>query len=607
MYANAASRNLLKAWVRSTGDETLVYWRRLAMETLANGENQMLDIVCDRQVFEFTVVPILESGYVNLYGRDVTERDRVEQALRASEERYQNFISQSFEGISRTEFDQPIDTTLPVETQIDLIYENAYMAECNQALADMYHLPSAESFSGARLIDAHGGKDNPINRAAFRRLIENGYKSMGDETAEYRADGEPIWLLSNTVGTIENSHLVRLWGTALDITERKRADAALRESEQKMRAIVDAAPYGAHLYELHPDERLVFMGANPAADQILHVDHRQFIGRTIEEAFPPLGETEVPAAYRRVAATGEEFQMDQIAYDDAGISGAFELHAFQIGSNQMAVFFHDVTERKKMEEALRRLNEDLELRVVKRTQELAAANARLTELDQLKSKFVSDVSHELRTPIANLKLYIDLLERGKPEKQTQYIQTLHQQVRRVAALVDDILDLSRLEQRKEQGLIYRVVELNDVVGQVVQAHQPRAEADGLQLIFEPATPLPPVRADANQLAQVVTNLVANALSYTTAGYVRVSTFAQDAEVCLCVADSGSGIALEDLPHVFDRFYRGQYVLKNDVPGTGLGLAIVKEIVDLHEGRIEVDSQPDRGTTFRVWLPVVQNT
>jgi PAS domain S-box-containing protein len=665
--------------------------------------------------------------------RDITDRKGAEEALRTSEERYQNFISQSFEGISRTEFDHPIDITLPVETQIDLIYENAYMAECNQALAEMYRAPSVETFIGMRLIEAHGGKDNPVNRAAFRRLIENGYKSTGDETVEYRADGEPVWVLSNTVGTVENGYLIRLWGTALDITERKRTDAALQESEQKMRAIVEAAPFGAHLYELTPDDRLVFKGANHSADQILHVDHQQFIGRTLEEVFPPLVGTEIPAAYRRVAATGERYQLDQIAYDDSGISGAFELHAFQTGPRQMAVFFRDVTERKQMEDALRislekyrvlfesfplgisitdsagkilesnfeaekllgvpkaeherrtyfapewklvrangtpmpveeyasarallenrliqnvemgvikeqgvitwlsvtaapiplkgygvaiaygditrhkeiedeirRLNEDLEQRVVERTSELAAANARLTELDQLKSKFVSDVSHELRTPIANLKLYIDLLERGKPEKQVQYLQVLHQQVRRVAALVDDILDLSRLERRKEQGLIYQAVALNEVVDQVVLAHQPRAEADGLHLTFEPAASLPPVRADANQLAQVVTNLIANALSYTSAGYVRVSTYADNGAACLCVADSGSGIMPDDLPHVFERFYRGQHVLKNDVPGTGLGLAIVKEIIDLHEGRIEVDSQAGHGTTFRVWLPL----
>jgi signal transduction histidine kinase len=274
----------------------------------------------------------------------------------------------------------------------------------------------------------------------------------------------------------------------------------------------------------------------------------------------------------------------------------------------VAVAYGDITRNKEIEDEIRRLNEDLEQRVADRTRELAAANARLTELDQLKSKFVSDVSHELRTPIANLKLYIDLLKHGRPEKQAQYVAVLQQQVRRVVALVDDILDLSRLERRKEQGVMsYQPVRLNDVVNQVMLAHQPRAEADGLALTFEPASDLPLILGDANQLAQVITNLIANALSYTTAGYVRVSTYSQDERVCLCVEDSGSGIPAEDLPHIFDRFYRGRLVLKNDIPGTGLGLAIVKEIVDLHDGYIEIDSKPGQGTAFRVWLSVMQDT
>jgi signal transduction histidine kinase len=145
--------------------------------------------------------------------------------------------------------------------------------------------------------------------------------------------------------------------------------------------------------------------------------------------------------------------------------------------------------------------------------------------------------------------------------------------------------------------------VNAIVEQVVTAHRPRAEAAQLDLRLDFDPDLPWVQAAPDQLSRVVTNLVANAINYTQAGEVRVSTYRKEGRVCLDVRDTGIGIGPKDMPHLFERFYRGRQSSPLDIPGTGLGLAIVKEIVELHGGSVEVESRLGEGSTFRVWLPV----
>lgn len=268
-------------------------------------------------------------------------------------------------------------------------------------------------------------------------------------------------------------------------------------------------------------------------------------------------------------------------------------------------------ETAQLYDQLRSHAAEMEQRVGERTAELAAANdrlsqanERLTELDQLKSKFVSDVSHELRTPLTNLGLYLYLLERAKPEKREHYMATLKEQTVRLSQLIENILDLSRLDADTSQPE-FGPLAINAVVEQVIEVHQPRAESAGLELIFEPGVQLPLVRADTGQLVRVITNLLANALSYTPAGYIQVRTSLDPTrqQVCLVVEDSGIGISPEDMPHLFGRFYRGRRASQSDMPGTGLGLAIVKEIIDQHNGTIEVRSEVGKGSAFFVWLPL----
>ncbi|MFW6069112.1 MAG: ATP-binding protein, partial [Chloroflexota bacterium] len=250
------------------------------------------------------------------------------------------------------------------------------------------------------------------------------------------------------------------------------------------------------------------------------------------------------------------------------------------------------------------LMETLEQRVVERTRELAEANERLKELDRLKSKFVSDVSHELRTPITSLSLYLDLIERGSPERSERYWAVLRKQTERLNQLIEDILSLSRLQMGKVDATLMPV-DLNELVQEMVDVRREDFIAAGLSLEFEGDETLPPVSAQPELLSQVVDNLLSNAFNYTDDGVVRVRVFHDSAgeSACFSIRDSGAGIEPDDIPHIFERFYRGQFAAQSNIPGTGLGLTIVEEIVNLHQGQIDVSSELGKGTTFRVSLPL----
>ena len=228
---------------------------------------------------------------------------------------------------------------------------------------------------------------------------------------------------------------------------------------------------------------------------------------------------------------------------------------------------------------------------------------RQKELERLKDQFVSDVSHELRTPTTNIGLFLELLEDAPPEKGKEYLRIVREQAQLVRKLVEDVLDLSRLAIGRTRKVEFTSVDLNQVTEQVVNAHRPMADAAGLELRFIPEDGLPCMNGEQNQLARLITNLITNSVRYTLHGTVIIRTVGRNGCISLSVEDTGIGIEPEDLPHLFDRFYRGKQVRQSTIHGTGLGLAIVKEIVDLHEGKIEIHSQVGKGSIFNVNFPI----
>ena len=226
-----------------------------------------------------------------------------------------------------------------------------------------------------------------------------------------------------------------------------------------------------------------------------------------------------------------------------------------------------------------------------------------------KSDFVSMVSHELRTPMTSIKGYISLLRQGIAgpllPKQENFLDIVQRNVDRMTTLINDLLDVSRIEAGKIQ-LDIQETRIADLAKRVVETMQVNANQKGLILTLDIPPNLPPVKTDWRRITQVFTNLIGNAIAYTPSGEVRVSVQKVPDAVQVSVQDTGIGIAPEDMNHIFERFYRAENEVVRAVGGTGLGLPIVKSFVEMHGGRIWVESTPGEGSTFTFILPLDHN-
>jgi two-component system phosphate regulon sensor histidine kinase PhoR len=215
---------------------------------------------------------------------------------------------------------------------------------------------------------------------------------------------------------------------------------------------------------------------------------------------------------------------------------------------------------------------------------------------------VANVSHELRTPLTSVVGYAETLLDGaleEEERRRDFVQVIHEQGMRLQSLVTDLLALADLE-RPDLRLRYESIDLRDLIESQVDAMRERATRAGLSLRMETG-PSVEMDADPTRVAQVLVNLLDNALGYTERGGVTVAWGADDASAWVTVADTGPGIAEADRGRIFERFYRVDKA-RTGRAGTGLGLAIVHHLVTLHGGTITLDSQVGRGSTFRVVLP-----
>jgi signal transduction histidine kinase len=273
-------------------------------------------------------------------------------------------------------------------------------------------------------------------------------------------------------------------------------------------------------------------------------------------------------------------------------------------AGQVAIALDNADAYTKIEQ----LNVGLEAKVSERTAELQRANEQLREMDQLKSQFLAHVSHELKTPLTSMAGFVDNMLAGVvgtvDARQLQYLARIKANVTRLSRMITDLLDRSRIEARKIE-LQVTDVPLGLLAAEVVEQLRPLATAKHHHLVLEGGEHGLVLLADTDKVSQILTNLVDNAIKYTPEGgtvTVRLQEHGPHfAEIA--VIDTGEGIAPDVVPKLFDPFFRSRHHEKSPIKGLGLGLSIVKDLVELHGGKIVVESARGCGSTFRVTLPL----
>lgn len=268
----------------------------------------------------------------------------------------------------------------------------------------------------------------------------------------------------------------------------------------------------------------------------------------------------------------------------------------------------------EMEAAAKRMAKgDLEVKVKVLSDDEAGALARtINELgEELKryrdtrSEFFANISHELRTPITYLEGYAQVLGDGladTEEEKVRYLQIIRQEAQRLKRLVEDLFELSKMEEGKIT-IASEWIDLSEPVQHVLNRVGPRVAEKGLRLEVELDVGIPTIYADGNRIEQIYSNLLDNAIRYTAEGYIRVKLYRKDRHIVTEVSDTGVGIPKEELPFVFERFYRVEKSRSREYGGTGLGLAIVKKLVEIQNGTIEILSELHFGTTFIIKFPI----
>ncbi|MHC3130294.1 MAG: PAS domain S-box protein [Candidatus Bathyarchaeota archaeon] len=390
----------------------------------------------------------------------------------------------------------------------------------------------------------------------------------------------------------EDGRYVGFQATGRDITERKKAEKELREKQYFNELLLNSLPHPTMLV----NKKKVVLATNKIALEI---------GAKVGDyCWKEFGKSEYLSDEDKERAKKDPHDegikctfclADEAMNGEMNTTNDPELHAFDRLWDtywvplDKEIYLHyaiDITERKKAESLIREQNK------------------RLKELDRMKSEFLSTAAHELRTPLTSILGFSEILLQRKldKERKNRFLKIINEQGQRLADLINDLLDVSRIQSGRGFKMKKGPIELGEIIRENVDLFKSHTDRHSFKVNISPD--LGSVEADKDRIDQVMENLISNAIKFSPqGGKITVSVEQTEGEVKISVADTGMGIAKKDLSHIFERFYRVDSPSIGTIGGTGLGLAIVKYIIESHGGKIWAESEVGKGSTFSFTLPL----
>ena len=496
---------------------------------------------------------------------DITERKRAEEALKASETNYRYLIKHAPTGIYEIDFRGP------------------RFKSVNEAMCEVLGYTEEEllTMSPFDILDENG-------RKAFQDRIEQGLAGQPvDERVEYRAiakDGHEIWVSLKASFIYQDGKAVGGLVVAYDLTERKIMEMALKESEAKFRSLSNASPAAVIVYR---EDGIVYV--NPAAVSILGYSEEELLSMNIINFVHPDSQSLVREAVRtRMAGSNRPAHYEIKTITKSGTERWLNVSSNRISYERSPAGIIVCIDITDMIGAQRRV-EDY-------SRQLARSNAELQQ-------FAYVASHDLREPLRMITSFLSLLAKKYGDdldpKAKEYVSYAIDGAERMRQLIDDLLTYSRVETR---GRAFTPIDMNEVVQEVMRELRLLMTEANAELLLEP---LPMVMADRTQMKQLLLNIISNAVKFRgdRSPKIEISARPLDNDWLFSVKDNGIGIDPRYMDRLFQMFQRLH--TRDEYPGTGIGLAIAKKIVERHGGRIWVDSELGRGSTFHFTLPGVR--